>query len=131
MSKQTDYTAEEWKTITAAPVMAGLLVPVADLSGPIGMAKEAYAVVKTITDTAANSNHEMIKAIADDLKSRGGKPDLPATPQGRSDVKNMLIERCKQAVEIVAKKSPAEVDEYKRWLLTLAQSTAEASKEGG
>lgn len=32
---------------------------------------------------------------------------------------------------MVAAKSPAEADEYKSWLTTLAQKASEASKEGG
>lgn len=134
MSKQTDYTPEEWKTIASAPVLAGLLVSVADISGPIGMAKEAFAVVKTMTETAASTQNELIKAIAGELKSRGGKPELPSISKdsgNRADIKNMLIERCQEAVELVKRKSPAEADEFKQWLLELAQSTAEASKEGG
>jgi hypothetical protein len=131
MSKQTDYTPEEWKTISSAPILAGLLVSVSDLSGPVGMAKEAYSVVKTVTDTAASSSNELIKAVAEEIRTRGGKPDLPNMPQDRAAVNAMLIDRCRQAVDVVAKKSPAEADEYKRWVVSLAQKTAEASKEGG
>ena len=64
MSKQTDYTPEEWKTISAAPIMAGLLVTVSDLSGPIGTAKEAIAVVKGVIDAAAGTSNELINAVA-------------------------------------------------------------------
>lgn len=131
MSKQPDYTPEEWKTISSAPVLAGLLVSVSDLSGPIGMAQEAYSVVKTVTDTAASSSSELIKAVAEEIRTRGGKPDLPSMPQDRAAVSAMLIDRCRQAVDLVAKKSPAEADEYKRWVVSLAQKTAEAAKEGG
>jgi hypothetical protein len=42
-----------------------------------------------------------------------------------------LIDRCKQAVALVEQKSPAEAQDYKRWLLSMAHSTAAASKEGG
>ena len=42
-----------------------------------------------------------------------------------------MIQGCKQAVAVVATKSPAEADEYKNWLTTLAQKASEASKEGG
>jgi hypothetical protein len=31
----------------------------------------------------------------------------------------------------VARKSPAEAEECKRWLVSMAQKTAEAAKEGG
>ena len=76
MSKQTDYTPEEWKTITAAPIMAGLLITLSDLSGPIGTAKEAFAVIKGVTDTAAGTSNELIRAVGEGIRQRG-KPDLP------------------------------------------------------
>ena len=60
MSKQTDYGSEEWKLISAAPVMAGLLVSVSDISSPIGMAKEAIAVVKGVNETAAGTANELM-----------------------------------------------------------------------
>ena len=131
MSNQTDYTPDEWKTISAAPIMAGLLVTVSDLSGPIGTAKEAYAVVKGVTDAAARSNNDLIKAIAEGINKQGGKPELPQTPRDQAGARAALIEGCRQAVAIVAQRSPAEVDEFKEWLSSLAQKTAEASKEGG
>jgi hypothetical protein len=131
MSKQTDYTPEEWKTITAAPVLAGLLVTVSDLSGPIGTAKEAIAIVKGVTDTAANTSTELIKAVGDGIRQQGGRPDLPDLPHDRESARAALIEGCKRALAVVVQKSPAEADEYKTWLASLAQRTAEASKEGG
>ena len=131
MSKQTDYTPEEWKTISAAPVMAGLLVTVSDLSGPIGTAKEVIAVVRGVVDAAAGTANELIKAVAEGIKALGGKPDMPDLPGDRAAVRTALIDGCKRALAIVSQKSPAEAEEYKQWLTSLAQKTAEASKEGG
>ena len=131
MSKQTDYTPEEWKTISAAPVMAGLLVSVSDMSGPIGIAKEAIAVVRGVTETAAGTSNELIKAVAEGIKARGGKPDMPDLPNDRAGVRAALINGCQQAATVVAQKSPSVAEEYKRWLVSLARKTAEASKEGG
>lgn len=131
MSKQTDYTPEEWKTISTAPVMAGLLVTVSDLSGPIGMAKEAFAVVKGVVDTAAGTSNELIKAVSEGIKAQGGRPDMPDLPNDRAAVRTALIDGCKRALSVVMQKSPAEAEEYKQWLTSLAQKTAEASKEGG
>jgi hypothetical protein len=128
MSKQTDYTPEEWKTISAGPVLAGLLVSVSDMSGPIGVVKEALAVVKAVTESAASTSNELIKTLAEEIKARGGKPDMPAEREG---VRASLIDTCKRAAAIVAQKSASEAEEYKRWLVTLAWKTAEASKEGG
>jgi hypothetical protein len=131
MSKQTDYTPEEWKTISAAPVLAGLLVSVSDMSGPIGVVKEALAVVKAVTESAATTSNELIKTLAEQIKARGGKPETPELPADRQGVHAALIDHCKRAAAIVAQKSAAEADEYKRWLVNLAGKTAEASKEGG
>jgi hypothetical protein len=131
MSKQTDYTPEEWKTISAAPVLAGLLVSVSDMSGPIGVVKEAMAVVKAVTESAASTSNELIKTLAQEIKARGGKPDMPALPADPEGVRAALIDNCKRAAAVVSQKSAAEAEEYKRWLVSLARKTAEASKEGG
>jgi hypothetical protein len=131
LSKQTDYTPEEWKIVSAAPVMAGLLVTISDVSGPIGTAKEAFAVVKGVTETAKGTTNELIKAIAEQITQLSRRPDMPELPGDLAGARSTLIEGCKRAVSIVAQKSPSEGEEYKRWLTELAQKTSEASKEGG
>jgi hypothetical protein len=130
MSKQTDYTAEEWKTISAAPILAGLLVSVSDLSGPIGMVKEAFAVIREVTGSHETTPNELILAIGEGIKTQG-KPETPELPGDAAGVRAKLIDECKRAAAVVAQKSQAEADEYKRWLVSLARKTAEASKEGG
>jgi hypothetical protein len=131
MSTQSNYTPEEWKTISNAPLLAGLLVSVSDLSGPIGMLKEAVSVVKSVTETAGTTSNELIRSVAQKIKGSGGRPDLPDLPKDRSAVGAMLIDHCKRAVELVAQKSPEEAEEYKRWIVSIARKTAEASREGG
>ena len=131
MSKSTDYTAEEWKAISSAPMMVGLLVSVSDVSGPVGMVKEAMAVVKAVTETATSTSNELIRAVAEAVKAGGVKPDTSELRADPTRVRAILIERCKQAAAFVGQKSAGEAEEYKRWLVLLAQKTAEASKEGG
>ena len=60
-----------------------------------------------------------------------GKPDLPDLPGDRALARTALLDGCKRALGLVVQKSPAEADEYGKWLASLAQKTAEASKEGG
>ena len=131
MSKATDYTPEEWKVISSAPMMAGLLVSLSDMSGPIGLAKEAMAVVKAVNDTASGTTAELIKSVADEIRSQGGRSDLSEIRSDPANARAALIDRCKQAVALVEQKSPAEAQDYKQWLLSMAHSTAAASKEGG
>jgi hypothetical protein len=47
------------------------------------------------------------------------------------EAKQKAVESCVAAAAIVAQKSPAEADEFKQWLMTIATRTSEAAKEGG
>ena len=108
-----------------------MLVSVSDMSGPIGLTKEAFAVVKGVTESSASTSNELIKTLAEQIKARGGKPEMPELPGDREGVRSALIDTCQRAAAVVAQKSAPEADEYKRWLVSLARKTAEASKEGG
>jgi hypothetical protein len=130
VSRQVDYTPEEWKTISAAPMMAGLLVTVSDLGGPIGTAKEVIALIKGVSDTAAHTSNELIKTVAEGIRVQG-RPEMPDLTNDQAVMRSALIDGCKRALAVVVQKSPAEADEYRLWLTLLAQKTAEASKEGG
>jgi hypothetical protein len=131
MSKASDYSPEEWQLITSAPMAAGMLVSVADMSGPIGLAKEAMAVVKAVTDTSSGSTNELIKSVAEAIKAQRGKTGLSDVRGDRASVHTALLDRCKQAAALVTQKSPAEAKDYKQWLLSLAKASAGASNEGG
>ena len=65
MSTRNDYSSEEWKAISGAPVAAGLFIVLADASGPVGISKEAHAVRNAITDAARGDAPEIIKALAE------------------------------------------------------------------
>jgi hypothetical protein len=131
MSNPTDYSPEEWKVICSAPMMAGLLISMSDMSGPIGIAKEAMAVVKTVTQTATASSSELIRSVAEAIKAQGARPDVSELRTEPTAVRAILIDHCKQAAQLVQQKSPLESEEYREWLVSLAKRTADASKEGG
>jgi hypothetical protein len=127
-----DYTAEEWKAITAAPVAAGLFISLSDKSGPVGLAKEALAVGRAISESASADAPEVVTALAESLKSSGGRPEMPNLPMGDSTkTKEALMGAINSAVRAVETKSPAEVETYKTWLASVAAKVSQASKEGG
>jgi hypothetical protein len=131
MSTKNDYSAEEWKAISGAPVAAGLFITLSDASGPVGIAKEALAVGKAITESAAGDAPEIVKALAETVKS-GERPELPDVPTGdRAKTKDALIGAIRTAVGAVERKSPREVEAYKTWLASVATKVSHASKEGG
>ena len=133
MSKKTDYNADEWKAIATAPVVAGLFITMSDASGPVGVAKEAMAVGKAITDSASGDVPEVVKALAESVRSAGGRPELPNVPIGGdpAQTRNAMLGTLKAAVAAVEKKSPAEAEAYRSWLSSVATRVAHASKEGG
>jgi hypothetical protein len=131
MSVKTDYSVDEWKAISSAPVAAGLLITLADVGGPAGLAKEAVAVGRAISESAAGNAPEVVRAIAESAKS-GGRPELPDIPKGdRAQTKGVLVGILKSAVSAVQAKSPSEAAGYKTWLKSVATKVSEASKEGG
>ena len=56
---------------------------------------------------------------------------MPDLPSDSASIGKALIEGCRQAAAVVLSKSPAEADEYKKWLVSIATRAAGASKEGG
>ena len=132
MSTKTDYSADEWKAISGAPVAAGLFVTLSDASGPIGIAKEAIAVGKAITESAQGDAPEIVKSLAESVKTGGGRPELPDVPTGdRAQAKDAVIGAIRKAVEAVERKSPNEAEGFKAWLASVAVKVSQASKEGG
>jgi hypothetical protein len=132
MSTQSDYSVEDWKAISAAPVLSGLFLSLSDASGPIGLTKEALAVSRAINESVSGNAPEVVKSLADSVKTAGGRPELPDVPKGdRATMRAALISHIKAAVTAVETKSPAEVEGYKSWLVSVAVKVSQASKEGG
>jgi hypothetical protein len=132
MSTKNDYSADQWKAISGAPVAAGLYITLSDASGPIGIAKEAMAVGKAITESASGNAPDIVKALGESVKAAGGRPEVPDVPKtDRAQMKVALIGSLQNAIDAVAAKSPSEADAFKRWLLSVASKVAHASKEGG
>ena len=130
MATQKDFTADEWKNVSAAPFMAGLIVTMADLGGLVGVTKEAVAVGKVIMESATNSSSELIRTLGESFKS-GARPEMPSMPKDREQARISFLEQVKVATASVTAKSPAEGQEFKTWLMSIARKAAEAAKEGG
>lgn len=132
MSTMKDYSDQEWKAISGAPTAAGLFITLADASGPIGIAKEAMAVSRAISEAATGSDTpDVVKSLAEGMTS-GARPELPDLPMGdRNKTKEALIGTIKAAVSAIETKSPAEAKPFKMWLTSIAAKVSQASKEGG
>ena len=106
----------------------------ADPSGLIGIAKEAMAIGKAISESGTNAEIEVVRSLAESLKAGGfsARPELPDIPKhDRAAARGAMADQLSKAVAVVAAKSPAEGEAYKAWLLTAATKAAEAAREGG
>ena len=78
-----------------------------------------------------------MKAIIADLETSEGRSNAQAFVKTRlqgakaDDLKRRAIDAVQGAATIVEQKAPVEATAYKGWLLKIASSVSEASKEGG
>jgi predicted Rossmann fold nucleotide-binding protein DprA/Smf involved in DNA uptake len=135
VSSKSDYTPEEWKSVVAAPYYAGSLIIMADIN--FTYFREVAALGKAIMASASESDSDLIKAVALDFTSKDSqkeiKPELEKM-KGEKDpaaLKQAVLDYVASATDLVSAKSAEDGDAYGRWLLHLAQKTAEGSKEGG
>lgn len=133
MTKQADYTPEEWKTLFNAPVMAGMVVMLAGQSGPIQIAKEMFAIGSSMAEIdQQGSSNELIKSLVAEVKARN-KPegDMPR-PEDVDQARTLALGHLREVSAILERKStPDEATGFKQWLVQISQKVAHAAKEGG
>ena len=124
MTGKTDYTDEEWKLLLEGPTSAGLLVVQADRGGTI---RESFSMAKAYTD--ARKEHGSSQLL-DDITSE--KPEVDRTRfESAEDLRTSLLQNIRDAVSLLQEKAtPEEVDEYRRFLMNVANRVAEAHREG-
>jgi Bacterial protein of unknown function (DUF937) len=119
---------ESWKSVAAGPAAALFMVSASDLSGPIGTVKEVQAAGKALLDAANKAEPTSVLASA---FGGGLTTDMASQVKALAPSRDKLIEIVKTGAAAVAAKSPAELQAYKNTILSVAQASAEASKEGG
>jgi hypothetical protein len=132
MPAKSDFAPEEWQTLFTAAPMVSLGVSAASPSGPFGVLKEMFSVGMAVADVLkTGSDNALVKALVEDMKARGTKPEAPKGMKTPEDAKKAVLDHMSRVSDILAKKAPADADGFKRWLLDVANRVAEASNEGG
>jgi hypothetical protein len=124
MTGKSDFTDEEWKLVLQGPTSAGLLVIASDRGGSI---RESFSMAKAYTEARQeHGDSELLDTIA------SAKPEVDKTrPHSPEELKANAVQHLSDAVALVEQKAtPEEVEDYKRFVITLAQRVAEARKEG-
>jgi hypothetical protein len=126
VTKKADFNAEEWTTVVNGPVYAGMRVISADRGGTL---RETIAMSRVYQEARA---HHGESELLDELVKSPPSIDPDRLREVGGDIATVASQQVRQGVEILeAKATPAEVDAYKKFVMTVAQAVASAHKEGG
>ena len=133
MTTKSDFTEEEWIRVRRAPFVAGMAISLADPGGPIELAKESAASLKSATNPP--TREQLLAEIALDVQAMTQQRQNPLSgfkPTNAATAGQQILDELRAVSAIVSSKATAdEVPAFKQWLLTTAQAAADAAKEGG
>lgn len=134
MATKNDFTTQEWEAVLQAPLLAGMVVIISDVS-MTAMARELKGLFEAILAQEAPADaQELVAAVVADYAARAERNEKLEQPQVNSDEDPMqqLMDQLQQDLSVLdTKTSPAEKAGFCTWLLQVAQATAEAGREGG
>lgn len=121
MTTKSEFNAEEWERVARAPALAGVMVALADRGGTF---RESLALGKAYAAAKRDgSGSELLQELV------ASPPSLDRESAGQPD---QIPEQIREAVRIVEEKgTPEEAEEYRQFILRLADVVAHAHKEGG
>jgi hypothetical protein len=125
MTSKSDFTAEEWQLVLEAPPSAGLIVVTAQRGGSF---RETVAMAKAYVE--ARQQHGKSQLLDDIVAA---KPERDHTHYHSAEVlKQAGLQHLRDSVALLEKKAtPAEVDEYRGFIVTLTHKVAAAHREHG
>jgi hypothetical protein len=124
MTGKADFSPEEWEVVLKGPPSAGVIVITAQRGGSF---RESFSMAKAYGEARRqHGESELLDEIA------STKPELDRTRyHSPEELKEHGLQHLRDAVELLERKAtPEEVDEYRRFVLTLANRVAEAHREG-
>ena len=125
MTSKADFTEAEWEQVLSGPPMAGLIVAAADHGG---MMRETFAMAKAYGE--ARKEHGKSQLL-DEIVS--AKPERDHSRfHSYDELKRHGVQLLQEAVATLEGKATAdEVDDYRRFVLSLAKRVAERHEEHG
>jgi hypothetical protein len=124
MTGKADFSPEEWEVVLKGPPSAGMIVITAQRGGTF---RETFSMAKSYGEARKqHGDSELLDEIA------STKPEIDRTRyHSPEELKEHGLQHLREAVELLEQKgTPEEVDEYRRFVLTLANRVADAHKEG-
>lgn len=125
MTGKADFTPEEWATVLEGPPSAGVMVATAARGGTF---RETIAMGKAYAE--ARQQHGPSELLDEIVTSR---PEVDHTHfRSAEELRQHCLAHLRDAVDVLQRKAtPQEVDDYRRFVLTLADKVAGAHREEG
>lgn len=124
MTGKADFTEREWETLQKGVTGAGLLVSVSD-RGFFDTFKEVGALAKHLNEAREGHASDLVRELG---AMRGTRFGLTASPD---EVERETIGALGEATAILEAKAPDELEEYRSFVLDVAESVADAAKGMG
>jgi hypothetical protein len=125
MTTKAAFTTDEWDLIRSGPPAAGMMVIAASHGGTI---RETFEMAKVYADARGRHGDS---ELLDELVS--AKPERDHTKYRSFDeLKENSLRRLGESVALLTTKAtPEEVDDYRGFVLTLAERVAKRHEEDG
>jgi hypothetical protein len=131
MGVKDNFTAEEWKSLLSAPMLAGYAVAGSAPSRQEEFVREMAALADGIAEGERRASKDsLLGAVVADIiadaedgrRGQTGKLSL-------QDVRGRALETCRAVAGVLkTKAAPEEAYEYKRWVLVVTERVASAAK---
>jgi 2-succinyl-5-enolpyruvyl-6-hydroxy-3-cyclohexene-1-carboxylate synthase len=125
MTGKADFTPEEWDLVLEGPPSAGMIVVTAQRGGTI---RETLAIAKAYVEARQqHGDSELLDEVV------AAKPEVDHTRyHSFEELKQHGLQHVRDAVDLLERKATAaEVDDYRRFVLAVADKVANAHREGG
>jgi hypothetical protein len=125
MTTKAAFTEEEWELVLEAPTSAGLTVITAEHGGTF---RETFAMAKAYVE--ARKHHGDSELLDEIVATKPGRDHTHY--HSPEELKQHALQHVRDAVALLGRKAtPTEVDDYRRFVLTLAHHVAAAHREHG
>src|SRR5271165_7036451 len=125
MTTEADFTEQEWKQVLEGPTSAGMIVITAQRGGTF---RETVSMAKAYAEARQqHGQSELLDGIV------AAKPAIDHThSHSPEELKEHYLSNVRDAVALLdGKATPEELDQYKSFIVHLAEKVAGAHRESG
>ncbi len=125
MTGKADFTEGDWRIVLEGPPTAGMIVVTAQRGGTF---RETLAIAKAYVEAR---KHHGESELLDEIVS--AKPEIDRSRyHSAEELKEHGLQHLRDAIELLERKAtPEELDDYKRFVLNVADKVANAHREDG